>query len=105
MILLPIIAFKVFVLPFKILLGLKAIATANTFLFGALLYRYLKMSGNGDGVLSLFGNRVKNLDIGVDPLKETIGNEDESDDVDYDNINDERVRKILQFIQDKDNKI
>lgn len=37
---LPMIIFKVFVLPFKILLGLKAISVLNSLLLGSLLLRY-----------------------------------------------------------------
>lgn len=42
---LPVIIFKVFILPFKILLGLKAISLLNSLLLGSLLLKY-KFSGH-----------------------------------------------------------
>lgn len=37
---LPIIIFKLFIIPFKILLGLKAISLLNSVLLGSILYKY-----------------------------------------------------------------
>lgn len=121
---LPVLIFKLFILPFKLLLGLKAISFMNSLLLGTLLYKFSE--GGHGGTTIVDSGSSGSFPIVSGPLPGTLPgtsvsvtgsgsssslssgikhHDDDDDDEDSDYVDvvgpDEEVERILNLVRRK----
>lgn len=122
---LPVLIFKLFILPFKLLLGLKAISFFNSLLLGTLLYKFSESGGHYGGTTTLIDSSGSGgFPVVSGPLPGTlpgtsvsitgsgssssssglkVQNDDDDEDSDYVDVvgPDEEVERILNLVRKK----
>lgn len=98
---LPVLLFQAFIIPLKMLMGLKTMAFGNTLLLGTFLWRYLTRMNNGNQ-----DNDNDDRDHGTKDIVNDI--EDRFyyplNTEDLDNLNEGEIKTILKFIKMKSKK-
>nr|XP_019564221.2 uncharacterized protein LOC109432332 [Aedes albopictus] len=96
---LPVLLFQAFIIPLKVLMGLKTMAFGNTLLLATFLWRYLTRPNND--------NQGEDNDNDRDHGTKDIANEVEDrfyypfNTEDLDNLNEGEIKTILKFIKMK----
>lgn len=99
---LPFLVFKMLILPLKILIGLKAISMANSVLLATLLYKFVNQQQQIDVLQNSNENMNDNNMVPMNSeIMSTINNEDMSSNG---ASAEENAKRILQMIQNKNNK-
>lgn len=97
---LPFLVFKMLILPLKILIGLKAISMANSFLLATLLYKYV----NQQQQIDIMQNNNENMNSNnMMPMNSEIS-ANNNEDINSNGAVEENAKRILQMIQNKNNK-
>lgn len=94
---LPLMLFTAFILPFKVLMGIKTMAVANSLLVGSLLYRhYHQHDDDDDDTADLATNTVTDTKVAtVNSAAVPVAIED------YNEIGEQEANRILRFVNKK----
>lgn len=102
MIALPVLLFQAFIIPLKVLMGLKSMALGNTLLLGTFLWKYLTRTNTG--------NQGEDDNDDRDHGNKDVVNEGEDrfyypfNTEDLENLNEGEIKTILKFIKMKNKK-
>lgn len=90
---LPLMLFTAFILPFKVLMGIKTMAVANSLLVGSLLYRHYHQDDDDDTADTTSTSATDKVAVVNGAVPVAIE--------DYNEIGEQEANRILRFVNKK----